>query len=297
MYREKRNMMSRKLKVMIAMLSGLVLILSLSGCGSSSASNTTNKVKISKVGTVKKSAKLHKLLPSRIKESGVIKNGIDDSYPPMDFKNDSNELTGFDIDVGKAIGAKLGVEVKNVPTDWAGIIPSLKSKKFDMVLSAMGITKERANSVSFSKPYFNGGMTIIMNKKDKGDIKGASDLKGKVVGVQAGSQACIDYVEKIGGVKEIKKYDSATEALQDLGNNRTNAYVDDFQVANYYMKKVPGTYARVMLKVDEPYGIAFRKNDGQMQKSVQAAFDELKKDGTLSKISKKWFDYDIYKNN
>lgn len=271
-------------------------MVSLAGCGSSSTTGNSDSVKISKVGTVKKSSKLHKLLPSRIKKSGIIKNGIDDSYPPMDFKNDSNQLVGFDIDVGKAIGAKLGVKVKNVPTDWAGIIPSLKSKKFDMVLSAMGITKERAKSVSFSKPYFNGGMTIIMNKSDKSAIKNASDLKGKVVGVQAGSQACIDYVQKINGVKSIKKYDSATEALQDLGNKRINAYVDDFQVANYYMKKVPGTYARVMLKVDEPYGIAFRKSDGKMQSSVQKAFDELKKDGTLSKISEKWFNYDIYKN-
>ncbi|WP_311406801.1 ABC transporter substrate-binding protein [Liquorilactobacillus uvarum] len=269
----------------------------LAGCGAKSSTKKSQAVSISKIGKVKEDKKLHTQLPTRIKKAGEIKNGIDDAYPPMDFKDSNGNLTGFDIDVGKALGAKLGVKVNNVPTDWDGVIPSLQSKKFDMILSAMGITAERAKSVSFSKPYFNGGMTIITNKKVAAskNIKKLSNLKGKTVGVQAGAQAIVDKVENVKGVKQIKKYDSATLALQDLANKRIDAYVDDFQVANYYMQKVEGTYSKSILNVKEPYGIAFRKDDGELQSAVQKALDSLKKDGTLSKISKKWFDYDVYK--
>ncbi|KRM92090.1 substrate-binding periplasmic protein [Liquorilactobacillus cacaonum] len=287
----------KKGKLIFTTLMFFLVSVILVGCSSKSSNKENSTVSIAKVGKVKEDKSLYKLLPSRIKKSGEIKNGIDDAYPPMDFKNSNGKLTGFDIDVDKALAAKLGVKINNIPTDWDGIIPSLQSKKFDMVLSAMGITAERAKAVSFSKPYFNGGMTIIVNKKvtNVKKIKSLSDLKGKTVGVQAGAQAIVDRVDAIKGVKQVKKYDSATLALQDLANKRIAAYVDDFEVANYYMQKVPGTYSKVVLNIKEPYGIAFRKNDKQLQKAVQKAMDSLKKDGTLTKISKKWFDYDVYK--
>lgn len=283
-------------KILILLFSMIFVVASLTACGSNSKNNDST-VSISKVGKVKENKKIYKLLPKRIKKAGEIKNGIDDAYPPMDFKNSDGELTGFDIDVDKALAARLGVKIKNTPTDWDGIIPSLQSKKFDMILSAMGITKERAKSVSFSKPYFNGGMTIILNKKmgNIKNVKSLNDLSGKKVGVQAGAQAIVDRVEKIKGVAEVKKYDSATLALQDLANKRIYAYVDDFEVANYYMQKVPGTYSKKVLNIKEPYGIAFRKDDKELQNAVQKAMDSLKKDGTLSKISNKWFKYDVYK--
>lgn len=287
----------KKGKLFLVVSMFFLVSMTLVACGSNASTSKSKTVSISKVGKVKEDKKLSALLPSRIKKSGEIKNGIDDAYPPMDFKNSNGQLTGFDIDLDKAIAAKLGVKINNIPTDWDGIIPSLQSKKFDMVLSAMGITKERAKEVSFSKPYFNGGMTIIVNKKVTNikKIKNLSDLKGKTVGVQAGAQAIVDEVDGIKGMKQVKKYDSATLALQDLANKRIDAYVDDFEVANYYMQKVPGTYSKVVLNIKEPYGIAFRKNDSKLQKAVQKAVDSLKKDGTLTKISEKWFDYDVYK--
>ncbi|MGG3772604.1 transporter substrate-binding domain-containing protein [Heyndrickxia faecalis] len=289
-------------KILLIVLPLIFISLALTGCSSNSTSadnKVPSKTKIEGIGTITKDKSLYKSLPSRIKESNEIVNGIDDSYPPMVFRDDNNNLVGFDIDIGRALEAKLGVKIKNVPTDWSGIIPSLQAKKFDMVLSAMGITDERKKEVSFSKPYFIGGVTIISNKDDRNmkSVKDGSDLKGKIVGVQLGSQAIIDYIEKIRGIKKIKKYDKTTEALQDLTNNRIDAVVDDFQVGSYYIQKVPGKYQKVDQSIDEPYGIAFRKNDKQLQKTVQKAIDELKKDGTLSKISKKWFETDIYKND
>lgn len=290
--------MKKSLMVIISLIVALGVVLG--GCSSQSASSdkkVASVTNIKGIGKVKKNEELYNSLPSRIKKSKVIVNGIDDSYPPMDFRDDNNNLTGFDIDIDRALSAKLGVQIKNVPTDWSGIIPSLQAKKLDMILSAMGITDDRAKAVSFSEPYFMGGMTIITNKKDQknNSIKNGKDLKGKVVGVQLGAQAIVDYVEKIPGIKAVKKYDKTTEGLQDLANGRIDAYVDDFQVGSYYMTKVPGQYTKHDLNMDEPYGIAFRKDDTKLQESVQKAFDELKKEGTLSEISKKWFNDDIYK--
>lgn len=289
------------MKKTMMIIASLVVVLGfvLGGCSSQNTSSATSSsvTNIAGIGKVTKNKALYNSLPARIKKANEIINGIDDSYPPMDFRDDNNNLTGFDIDIDQALSAKLGVQIKNVPTDWSGIIPSLQAKKLDMILSAMGMTNDRAKAVSFSKPYFMGGMTIITNKgaTKNATIQTASDLKGKVVGVQLGAQAIVDFVSKIPGIKEVRKYDKTTEGLQDLANKRLDAYVDDFEVGSYYMTKVPGQYTKHDLNMNEPYGIAFRKGDTQLQSAVQKAFDELKKDGTLGKISNKWFKYDIYK--
>lgn len=289
------------MKKTMMIIASLVVVLGfvLGGCSSQNTSSATSSsvTNIAGIGKVTKNKALYNSLPARIKKANEIVNGIDDSYPPMDFRDDNNNLTGFDIDIDQALSAKLGVQIKNIPTDWSGIIPSLQAKKLDMILSAMGMTSDRAKAVSFSKPYFMGGMTIITNKGDtkNATIQTANDLKGKVVGVQLGGQAIVDFVSKIPGIKEVRKYDKTTEGLQDLANKRLDAYVDDFEVGSYYMTKVPGQYTKHDLNMNEPYGIAFRKGDTQLQSAVQKAFNELKKDGTLGKISKKWFKYDIYK--
>jgi polar amino acid transport system substrate-binding protein len=288
--------MKKMLSLIITCIAALSIVLA--GCSAQNGSTDQNGASdgnLKGIGTVKQNKEIYNSLPERIKKSKEIINGIDDSYPPMDFRDDNNNLVGFDIDIDRALSAKLGVQIKNVPTDWSGIIPSLQNKKLDMILSALGITKDREKSVSFSKPYFMGGMTVISNKKNKHPIKNDKDLKGKVVGVQLGAQAIVDYAEKVPGIKDVKKYDKTTEGLQDLANGRIDAYIDDFQIASYYMTKVPGQYVKHELGVEEPYGIAFRKDDKKLQDSVQKAFDELKQEGVLSKISKKWFGEDIYK--
>lgn len=270
----------------------------LAGCGSSastvaSAGNTsTNNAGDVLAGITKKDA-IANLLPDRIKSAGKITVGLDDSYPPMEYRDEQNKLVGFDIDLGNAIGKKLGVTIDWLPTAWDGILPSLESKKFDMILSALSITDERKKEIGFSEPYIQGG-PIIITKKGNTSIKSSDDLNGKVVGVQLGSTG-EDAAKAITGIKELKKYDKITEALQDLTAGRVEAVVADDQVGRYYVGLAADQYNVAAKMHDEPFGIGFRQDDTALNTAVQKAIDDLKADGTLSKISMKWFKTDYYK--
>ena len=266
------------------------------GCGntkSSKSSSSSNSTKEDIVSSVKKDDTLAAALPDSVKNAGEISIGIDDSYPPMEYRNDKNTLVGFDIDFGNAIGKKLGVKINWVPNAWDGIIPALQSKKFDMILSSMSITNDRKEVVNFSDPYITGGPIIVV-KKGTSTIKTEDDLKGRIVGVQMGSTG-EEAVSKISGVKETKKYDKITEALQDLSAGRVEAVVADDQVGRYYVGLAGNLYSVAGKLHDEPFGIAFRKNDTDLSEVVQKAMNDLKADGTLSKISIKWFKTDLYK--
>lgn len=279
------------MKKVFSVLFVVVLLLSvLSGCTPAAnkqiSSDTTT-------GSIKKSDAAAALLPDKIKSSGKIMVGLDDSYPPMEYRDDKNQLVGFDIDFGNAIGKKLGVNIEWVPTAWDGIIPSLQSSKFDMILSSLSVTDERKKTIGFSEPYITGGPVIITLKGNE-SIKTGNDMVGKVIGCQLGSTG-EESAKAITGIKELKKYDKITEALQDLTAKRTDAVVADDQVGRYYIGLDPNKFVVAGKMNDEPLGIGFRKDDTALISAVQKAIDELKADGTLSQISMKWFKSDYYK--
>lgn len=230
----------------------------------------------------------------RVKKAGVLTIGLNDTYPPMEFRDESQKLVGFDIDLGEEIAKKLGVKSEVKTNDWKGIILSLKSKKFDMILSCMTITDERKKEIDFSEPYIVGGQRIVV-KKGNNNIKTAEDLKGKKIGVQLGTTGEMA-ANKIQGIKEIKKYDGITEAFNDLAVGRIEAVIADGQVGGFYLKKKGDDLILLDAKLsEEPVGIGFRKEDKELRDAVQKALNELKADGTLSKLSEKWFGFDIYK--
>ena len=230
----------------------------------------------------------------RVKSTGKLVVGVDDTYPPMEYRDESNKLIGFDTDMTNAIGKKLGVKVEYVPTDFNGILVALESSKFDTVVSSLSITDERKKEIDFSKPYIEGGQIVIV-KTSNTSITTPEELKGKTVVVQLGTTG-EEAAAKISGIKEIKKYDKITEAFHDLSIGRTQAMVADMQVGEYYMAKEPGQYKVLAKKLtSEPLGIGFKKGDVTLEAAVQKALDELLKDGTLSKLSTTWFGHDIYK--
>lgn len=258
--------------IMLVVLTAAVL----AGCGSKS----------------KEDAALNSL--DRVKKAGKITIGIDDSFPPMEYRDDKNNLVGFDIDLAQEIGKKLGVTVEHIPTDWNGVIEALKAGKFDMILSTLSITDERKQKILFSDPYIMEGQ-IIAVKKGNTAIKTSEDLKGKVVACQLGTTG-EEAAKKVQGIKEIKPYDKITEAFHDLKIGRIDAVVVDELVGRYYISKSASDYDVLSQKLtDEPVGIGFKKEDKELRDAVQKAVNDLKADGTLSKISLKWFGTDIYK--
>lgn len=228
-----------------------------------------------------------------VQKAGKLTIGLDDSYPPMEFRDSKNELVGFDIDLGYEIGKKLGVTTEYTTTDFNGILLALTSSKFNMILSGMSITDKRKESIDFSDTYVMGGQVVAI-KKGNTSIKSLEDLKGKVVACQLGStgDTAATAMEEL---KEIKRYDKITEAFQELSNERVDAVIMDAQVGGYYVAKKPGEYDVLKDVIsEEPMGIGFKKEDKELRAAVQKALDELKADGTLTKLSQKWFGFDAY---
>lgn len=229
----------------------------------------------------------------KVKAEKKIKIGLEDTYPPMEFRDEANKLVGFDIDLADAIGKKLGVETEYVITEFGGLTMALNAEKFDMSLSAISVNPERAEQVDFSEPYVKGGQAIVV-KADNGSISKVEDLSGKIVGTQLGTTG-EEAAKKIEGVKEVKTYDKATQPFHDLEIGRIDAVVVDEFVGRYYLAKQEGKFKVAVTLDEEPIAIAFKKGDKEIQEAVKNAIEELKNDGTMSELSTKWFAEDIYK--
>jgi len=232
-----------------------------------------------------------------IKEKGKFIVGLDDSFPPMGFRDEKGEIVGFDIDLAKEAAKRLGVEVEFKPVDWDGVILSLKNKDIDVIWNGLTITEKRKEQIDFSKVYLENKQIIVV--KNGSSIKTKADLKDKVVGLQQGSsseEALNADAETAKSLKEVKKYQNNTEALLDLKNGGNDAVVVDEVVGRYYISKKPGEYA--VLEEDfgrESYGVGIRKEDKEFREALDKVLDEMKADGTADEISKKWFGESIVK--
>jgi polar amino acid transport system substrate-binding protein len=243
------------------------------------------------VGCGQKQEKLNSL--EAVQKAGKLTIGLDDSYPPMEFRDSKNDLVGFDVDLGKEIGKKLGVETEYTTTDFNGILLALTSSKFNIILSGMSITDKRKESIDFSDTYVMGGQVVAI-KKGNISIKSLEDLKGKVVACQLGSTGDTA-ATSMEGLKEVKRYDKITEAFQELSVERVDAVIMDAQVGGYYVAKKPGEYDVLKDVIsEEPMGIGFKKEDKELRTAIQEELNELRADGTLSKLSQKWFGFDAY---
>lgn len=223
--------------------------------------------------------------------------GLDDNFPPMGFRNDKNELVGFDIDLAREAGKRLGVEVTFKPIDWSAKEAELNGNRIDVLWNGLTITEERKANILFTTPYLENRQIIVV--ADKSPIKTKANLAGAVVGVQDGSSA-VEAMQKdaatLKSIKELKKFGDNVTALMDLTAGRLNALVVDEVVGRYYTAKKPGEY-RVLDENfgTEDYGVGMRKSDTELAGKLQKALDSMKADGAAATISTKWFGKDIVK--
>ena len=223
--------------------------------------------------------------------------GLDDNFPPMGFRDDKGELVGFDIDLAREAGKRIGVEVQFKPIDWSAKEAELNGKRVDVLWNGLTITEERKANILFTTPYLENHQIIVVTEKSP--VTSKAQLAGKVVGVQDGSSA-VDAIQKDGdtakSIKEIKKFGDNVTALMDLSAGRLDALVVDEVVGRYYTAKKPGEY-RVLEDNfgTEDYGVGTRKDDTELMAKLQKAMDEMKADGAAATISTKWFGKDIVK--
>lgn len=232
---------------------------------------------------------------AKIKESGKMVVGLDDSFPPMGFRDENGDIVGFDIDLAKEAAKRLGVEAEFKAVDWDGVILSLKNGMIDVIWNGLTITPEREASIDFSRPYLENSQSIVVQANS--DVKTKADLAGKVVGVQLGSSA-VSAVESepevLASFEELRKYSNNTEALMDLQTGRIQAVVLDVIVGRYYISQRPGKFK--VLSEDfggEKYGVGIRSGSDSFRKALNQALADMIADGTAAKISEKWFGEDI----
>ncbi len=226
-------------------------------------------------------------------QDGVIMVGSDTAYPP--FENVVNgETVGFDVDMVKAIGEKLGYTVEFKTYKFDALITGLQSgTEFDMVASAMTITDERKQQIDFSDPYINSNQSLAVAADSA--IASTDDLKsGDKVGVQSGTTGEIWAKENLApkGVT-VTPYDDILAAFGALGAGDVVGVINDAPISQDVVKD-PARKAKVVQEIQtgEQYGFAFSKESSALRDAVNTALQELKDDGTYTTIYKTWFGAD-----
>jgi polar amino acid transport system substrate-binding protein len=231
-------------------------------------------------------------LPDRIKQSKTIKVGSDISYPPVEFfKKGTQQVQGLDFDLADAMGKKLGVKVTFQNGTFDGLIPALKSKRFDILMSAMSDNAKRQKDVDFVD-YFTVGTSILVKKGNPQNIQSLDDFCGKTIALQRGTtqQAVAEEQQKQCGARKIKilLFGTDTEAVLQVKNGRAVADMNDFPVAAYTAQQDP-SFEVVGEQIQAgPYGIAVRKDDSQLRDALQAALQAIIDDGTYKQVLDKW---------
>jgi len=219
--------------------------------------------------------------------------GIDDKFAPMGFRDEKNEIVGFDIDYAKAAAEKMGTTAVFQPIDWVTKESELNSGRIDLIWNGYTITDERKGKVLFTKPYLKNAQVAVTLAKS--NFAKLDDLTGKVVGLQSLSSAADALNESPlkSKVKNVTEYADNVLALSDLKIGRVDAVIIDEVVIKYYMSKEKGTFKLLDESLaPEEYGIGVKKGNEALLQKLQKALDEMNQDGTAAKISQKWFGED-----
>ncbi|HOQ09555.1 MAG TPA: amino acid ABC transporter substrate-binding protein [Syntrophomonadaceae bacterium] len=233
-----------------------------------------------------------------IQDKGYFIVGLDDAFPPMGFRDENNEIVGFDIDLAKEAASRLGVEVKFQPISWDAKGEELNSGNIDVIWNGFTITEERKKEFLFTKPYIADRQIIVV--RPDSPIATKADLAGKEVGIQAGSSAVEAVMADEATYETIKdtlrEFDTNDMALRDLAGGGLDAVVVDEVVGRYYISKHPGEYKVLEENFGmEEFGVGLRLTDKAFHAELDRVLDEMKADGTASDISMKWIGEDIIK--
>jgi len=221
-------------------------------------------------------------------EAKTLRVGTEPTFAPFEFqKEGSGEYTGFDMELIRAIGKKLGYKVEIVNMGFDALIPALNSGNIDAAIAGMSITDERRKAVDFSDPYYTSGLIVVVNKDDTA-VKGIDDLKDKKIAVQIGTTGA-ERAQKVPGA-QVVAFNTNSEVFLELKNKGVSAVVIDSPVAGYYLAQQGKDSAKLVGNImdAEQYGIAFKKGS-KLAADVSKALAELKKDGEYAKIYKEWF--------
>ena len=217
--------------------------------------------------------------------------GLDDSFPPMGFRNENNEIVGFDIDLAKAVSEELGMEVKFQPISWASKEQELNSGNIDCIWNGFAYNEERAATMTLSDPYIKGENYFILKNGSK--VTSQEELIGKKIGVQSGSIQAQDLEKsEFGKQVEIIQYGDNLTAFMDLETEGIDALFCSNIIGNYLITSKNKDYETVSsenITVSKGSVIAFKQGNTELKDEIQNALKKLDEEGKLEEISNKWF--------
>ncbi|MGD8105386.1 lysine/arginine/ornithine ABC transporter substrate-binding protein ArgT [Pantoea sp. FN0302] len=234
----------------------------------------------------------------------TLRIGNDPTYPPFESKNAQGELVGFDIDLANEICKRIEARCTYVESDFDALIPSLKAKKIDFIISSLSITEKRQQEIAFSDKLYAANSRLVAPKGAKLEPTPES-LKGKNIGLLQGTtqETYANQYWRPKGVT-ITPYANQDLVYQDLNAGRIDAaFQDEVQASEGFLKQPVGkdyAFAGPAVKDDKIFGvgtgIGLRKEDSELKAAIDKAFAEMRKDGTYDKIAKKYFDFNVYGN-
>ena len=221
--------------------------------------------------------------------------GLDDSFPPMGFRNENNEIVGFDIDLAKAVAEELGMEVKFQPISWASKEQELSSGNIDCIWNGFAYNEERAATMTLTNPYIKGENYFILKNGSK--IKSQEELIGKKIGVQTGSIQAQDLEKsEFGKSVEIIQYGDNLTAFMDLETEGIDALFCSNIIGNYLITSKNKDYETVPsenITISNGSVIAFKQGNIELKAKIENALTKLNEEGKLDEISNKWFGKDM----
>ncbi|MBO5095104.1 MAG: amino acid ABC transporter substrate-binding protein [Lachnospiraceae bacterium] len=232
-------------------------------------------------------------LLDKVKAAGVLKIGTEGTYAPYTFHDDSNELTGFDVEVAEKIAEKLGVEAEFVETKWDSIIAGLDAGRFDIIVNQVSISEERLEKYDFSVPYTYTHGALIVKGNDE-EITGFDKIAGKKA-AQSLTSNWAELAEENGA--EIVSTDGFNQSVELVLAGRADLTLNDDLTYYDYVNQKPDADLKIAALSEETSdsAVMIRKGNPKFVEAVNKALEELSAEGVLSEISERYFGADVTK--
>ncbi|UFT99684.1 amino acid ABC transporter substrate-binding protein [Radiobacillus kanasensis] len=273
------------MKKLLFMFLTISLIALLAACGSNNE-DTQSDNNAEKEGT-EETASLH----DKVMEEGVLTVGTEGTYAPFTFHNESGELTGYDVEVVREVGKRMGVEVKFEETQWDSMFAGLNAERFDLIANQVGINEERLANYDFSVPYTYSAAVVVV-PEDNTSITSFEDLEGKKSAQSLTSN--FGAIAKENGA-EIEGVEGLAQSIELIKQGRVDVTVNDKLAVLDYMNQQKDAGIKIVAQEESvsETALAFRKGNEDLVEAINEQLEAMKEDGTLSEIAKEWFGEDV----
>jgi len=220
--------------------------------------------------------------------------------PPYNFFNASNELAGFEIDLGRELCRRMKATCTFVPAEWDSMSERLNGRHFDAIMAAMEITPERERVMAFTKPYMRMPSAFLKRREDVVPAVSPAALEGRNIGVEAGGPHEAFIAERY-SKSTLRAYTLLEEAILDLAQGRIDVVIGDKDAVVDFLKTrreaqccvLAGDVPRDPAFFGEGVGIGLRKSDDMLKRRFETALDGAVADGSYDRLRAKYFDFDI----